>query len=83
MRKLFISGFPLDISEMELAVLVAPHGDIDTIKIVRDKKTGKCKGYAFVEMATAEGALRAAGELDGFRIKDRELTVNINPETAE
>ncbi|TWR26800.1 RNA-binding protein [Mucilaginibacter achroorhodeus] len=83
MRKLFVSGFPLEITEMELAVLIAPHGDINTIKIVRDKKTGKCKGYAFVEMATAEGATRAAGELDGLNIKDRELTVNINPDTPE
>ncbi|RFZ92864.1 RNA-binding protein [Mucilaginibacter conchicola] len=48
MKKLFVSGFPLGITELELATLIAPYGDIDTIKIVRDKKTKKCKGYAFI-----------------------------------
>ena len=39
MVKLFVGGFPLDIQEIELAQLFAPHGDISTVKIVRDKKT--------------------------------------------
>ena len=56
MIKLFVSGFPLDITEIELAKLIAPYGDIATLKIVRDKKTRICKGYAFVEMETKEGA---------------------------
>ncbi|HTE00091.1 MAG TPA: RNA-binding protein [Mucilaginibacter sp.] len=75
MIKLFIGGFPLDIPEIELAVLIAPHGDIDTLKIVRDKKTGTCKGYAFVEMKTREGAELAMEALDGQLIEDRELSV--------
>jgi RNA recognition motif-containing protein len=33
--KLFVGGFPLEIDELELAKLFAPHGDISTIKIVR------------------------------------------------
>ena len=83
MKKLFVSGFPLEITEMELAVLIAPYGDIDTIKIVRDKKTKKCKGYAFIEMMNAEGAKNAAGGLHGQYMKGRELTVNINSEPVE
>lgn len=46
--KLFVGGFPLVIDELELAKLFGPHGDISTIKIVRDKKTRICKGYAFI-----------------------------------
>jgi len=56
MVKLFVGGFPLDIDELNLAMLIAPYGDIETLKIVRDKKTRVCKGYAFVEMKTREGA---------------------------
>jgi RNA recognition motif-containing protein len=44
MTKLFIGGFPLDITELELVQLVAPYGTISTIKIVRDKQTHQCKG---------------------------------------
>jgi len=77
MVKLFVSGFPLDISELELVKLFIPHGDVATIKIVRNKKTGTCKGYAFLEMKDPEGADRAIEALDYSPIKDRMLTVKI------
>jgi RNA recognition motif-containing protein len=80
MLKLFVSGFPLDITEIELAKLIAPHGDIATLKIVRDKKTRICKGYAFVEMETKEGAEQACVALNGTPMLDRELTVKISEE---
>ncbi len=77
MVKLFVSGFPLEITEMELARLFGPHGDISTIKIVRDKQTRKCKGYAFIEMVTKEGADNAIDGLDGVEMGGRPLTVKI------
>jgi RNA recognition motif-containing protein len=80
MIKLFVSGFPLEITEMELAQLIAPHGDIATIKIVRDRQTKKCKGYAFVEMTTLTDAENAVIALDGAQLQDRELTVKISEE---
>jgi RNA recognition motif-containing protein len=77
MIKLFVGGFPLNITELELVMLVSPHGQVNTIKIVRDKKTGKCKGYAFLEMTDKEGADRAMEALDGSFMGDRQLSVNI------
>jgi RNA recognition motif-containing protein len=83
MVKLFIGGFPLEITELELAKLVAPFGDIATLKIVRDKQTRKCKGYAFIEMVTAEGADDAIRELNDVEMEGRTLTVKIaDPITA-
>jgi RNA recognition motif-containing protein len=79
--KLFVSGFPLEITEIELAKLIAPYGDIGTLKIVRDKQTRKCKGYAFVEMLTEQGAANAAAALDGLPMEDRQLTVKLSEET--
>jgi RNA recognition motif-containing protein len=80
MIKLFVGGFPLNITEMELVMMFGIHGDVDTIKIVRDKKTGTCKGYAFLEMKNKEGAERAVEALDGTFIGDRQLNVKINEE---
>lgn len=77
MVKLFVGGFPLDISEMELAQLFALHGDVATVKIVRDKKTGTCKGYAFLEMNDQESADRAIDALDYATVRDRMLTVKL------
>jgi RNA recognition motif-containing protein len=83
MVKLFVGGFPLEITELELAKLIAPFGDIATMKIVRDKQTRKCKGYAFVEMLTTEGANEAILNLDGVEMDGRALTVNISEEVPQ
>jgi RNA recognition motif-containing protein len=77
MKKLFIGGFPLDITELELVQLVSPHGSVETIKIVRDRKTGICKGYAFLEMTDLAAAENAIAMLSKTMLAGRELTLNI------
>jgi RNA recognition motif-containing protein len=73
--KLFVGGFPLDISEIELVKIFNLHGTVSTIKIVRDKKTRQCKGYAFLEMTDQAGADRSIEALDGTPMGDRFLSV--------
>jgi RNA recognition motif-containing protein len=79
MVKLFVGGFPLDLDDMELELvkLFSWHGDVSTIKIVRDKKTRVCKGYAFLEMTSRTGAEDAVIALDGTIFKERVLSVKI------
>ena len=78
--KLFVSGFPLDMTEMDIVKLFNVHATVGTIKIVRDKKTKRCKGYAFLEMTDQAGADRVIEALDGSPLGDRLLTVR---QTAE
>ncbi|MGZ3751950.1 MAG: RNA recognition motif domain-containing protein [Mucilaginibacter sp.] len=75
MVKIFVGGFPLDITEMELVQLIGPYATVSTIKIVRDKKTRTCKGYAFIEVTDQEGADRAMEALNDTKIGDRILNV--------
>ncbi|GAB3937365.1 RNA recognition motif domain-containing protein [Mucilaginibacter myungsuensis] len=77
MVKLFLGGFPLEANELELVQMVSPYCTVVTIKIVRDKKTRICKGYAFLEIETEQGAKLAVEELDGAMYKGRELKVAI------
>ncbi len=80
MVKLFFGGFPLDMSELEIVQRVALYTDVHTIKIVRDKKTKICKGYAFLEVADKAGAEQAIEALSGTQIAGRELLLNIVPD---
>ena len=80
MIKLFIGGFPLEMTELELVQLVAPYADVVTIKLVRDKKTKICKGYGFIEVADAAQAQNAIENLNGYSLGDRELSLNRVPE---
>jgi hypothetical protein len=77
MIKLFVGGFPLEMTELELVKLFNLHGDVSTIKIVRDKKTKICKGYAFIEMKDQESADNVIKALDSTLLDDRLLTVKI------
>jgi RNA recognition motif-containing protein len=80
MVKLFIGGFPLDYTELELVQLVALHGTVNTVKIVRDKKTGICKGYAFLEMKSLADANNAVEALSGRSINGQTITLKVNDE---
>lgn len=66
--------------EMALAQLISPHGAIEVMKIVRDKKTRICKGYAFIEMATEDDAVAVMAALDGEQLGDRKLSVKLADE---
>lgn len=77
MTKLFIGGFPLDMTELEIVQMVAFYVEVSTIKIIRDKKTKICKGYAFLETADPAGAEQAIAALNGTLVAGRELRLSI------
>jgi RNA recognition motif-containing protein len=77
MIKLFIGGFPLEMSELEIVQLVAFYAEVSTIKVVRDKKTKICKGYAFLEIKDRAGAEHAIEVLNGTKLAGRELRLSI------
>lgn len=82
MTKIFIGGLADNIQEMDLAILVSLHGEIDTIKIVRDRATGRCKGYAFVEIPKLADAKNIISMLNGESFKGNTLTIKISEEGA-
>ncbi len=82
MAKLFIGGISPNFTELQVAELLAIHGEIQTIKLIYDRKTKKTKGFGFVEMASSEGALNAITHLNGKTIGKRELQLNLVEEES-
>ncbi|MFD2286731.1 RNA-binding protein [Pedobacter petrophilus] len=82
MNKLFVGGLADNIQEMDLAIFVSLHGKIDTIKVVRDRATGKCKGYAFIEVASLDDAKNIISMLNGETFKGNVITVKLSEEVA-
>lgn len=78
MTKLFVGGLRPDISEMDLAMLIGLYGNIETIKVVRDRATNKCKGYAFVEMLKLDDAQKVISVLNGESYKGNVLNIKIS-----
>jgi len=82
MTKLFVGGLRPDVSEMDLAMLIGLYCNIETIKVVRDRATHKCKGYAFVETLKADDAQKVVSILNGESFKGNTLTIKISLDGA-
>lgn len=73
--KLIVLNLPRDFSEDELAKLFKKYGNIKACNLVMDDKTGKSKGFGFVEMALEHEAVIAIKELHGSAINKRTIRV--------
>ena len=75
-RKLYVGNLPYSTDETELQDLFSKAGTVESVRVMRDPATGRARGFAFVEMATDEEAVKAASEFNQFQMGGRALTVN-------
>jgi cold-inducible RNA-binding protein len=75
-RKLYVGNLPFNTDETQLQDLFAQAGTVDTVSVVRDRETGRARGFAFVEMASDEDAQKAINQLNSYQLEGRALTVN-------
>jgi RNA recognition motif-containing protein len=76
-KKLFVGNLPFDVNDADLATVLGVAGKVESAKIVVNKKTGRSKGYGFVEMATEEMAQEAVSKFEGATLNERPITVQI------
>ena len=76
MKNLYVGNLPHATNEAELRTIFETHGAIAKISLVTDRDTGRSRGFAFVEMASAAEADKAMAALNGTEIGGRTLTVN-------
>ncbi len=74
-KKIYVGNISFKATEEDLKELFAQSGEVESVKIITDKHTGNPKGFAFVEMATEEGAGKAINALNGTNFMDRTLSV--------
>lgn len=82
MNKVYVGNLPYQVTEEELQSTFEGCGDIDTIRIIKDRDTGRSKGFAFVSFVTADSAQNALS-LDGNDLSGRNIKVNIARERTE
>ena len=74
--KLYVGNLAFQTSSNELQELFAQAGTVESANVVEDRDTGRSRGFAFVEMATQEGAAAAIEQFNGKEFGGRALTVN-------
>jgi RNA recognition motif-containing protein len=74
--KLFVGNLSFNATQEQLQDLFAAHGTVVEVDVIKDKFSGRPRGFAFVSMETKEAADAAVQALNGKEIDGRALTVN-------
>ena len=75
--KLYVGNLSYDTTEDGLRTAFAQAGTVVSVDMIKDRDTGRMKGFAFVTMTTVEEAQQAIKLLDGKALDGRDLKVNV------
>ncbi len=81
-KSLYVGNLPFKATEDEIRGLFAQYGEVQSVKLVTDRETGRPRGFGFVEMED-NGAMAAIEALDGKEFGGRNLKVNEARERQE
>lgn len=82
-KKLFVGNLPFAVTDFELEDLFKGYGDVTSAKVIVDRRTGRSRGYGFVEMGTEALAEQAIEGLNGSELKGRPINVSFAREESE
>jgi RNA recognition motif-containing protein len=74
--KLYVGNLSFRTTSEELKEAFGAAGTVESASVIEDRDTGRSRGFAFVEMATAEEAAAAIEQFNGKEFGGRNLTVN-------
>ncbi len=73
---IYVGNLPFSASEDEVREAFGAYGEVSSVALIKDKVTGKPRGFGFVEMPNSAEAEQAINELNGKDFKGRNLVVN-------
>ncbi|MCP2619987.1 RNA-binding protein [Candidatus Aminicenantes bacterium AC-334-K16] len=73
---IYVGNLNYRMSEDSLRKLFEQYGEVVSAKIIKDRMTGRSRGFGFVEMSDSEEANEAIRSLDGKEVEGRNLRVN-------
>ncbi len=76
MPSIYVGNLSYTTTEDDLRQAFAQYGKVSGVNIVKDRDTGRPRGFAFVEMADGKEATTAIKELNLREISGRSITVN-------
>ncbi len=81
---IYIGNIPYSIKDQELADVFQEFGQVESAKVIVDKKTKRSKGYGFVTMTNEADEDVAVNDMNGKEIGGRKVKVSkANPKKEE
>jgi cold-inducible RNA-binding protein len=75
-NKLYVGNLGYGIGDSDLEKLFTTYGSVRSAQVIKDRDTGRSKGFGFVEMGSDQEAQAALTALNGKEIDGRTLAVN-------
>jgi len=76
MTNIYVGNLPWSTTEDQLRDTFAAYGAVSSVAIIKDRNTGRSRGFGFVEMDSADEARAAINGLNGTELDGRDLKVN-------
>jgi cold-inducible RNA-binding protein len=74
--RIYVGNLSFHTDEQQVQELFAPLGQVDSVRLIRDRETGQSRGFGFVEMTDDAAGRAACQTLDQKEFEGRRLTVN-------
>jgi RNA recognition motif-containing protein len=74
--KLYVGNLSFDMTDEELGEAFSEYGEIVSAVVVKDRVSGRSRGFGFVEFSREESAQNAKEAMNGKDLKGRTLRVD-------
>jgi RNA recognition motif-containing protein len=76
LKNIFVGNLDFGATEDTIRTMFEAHGAVERVSLMKDRDTGRSRGFAFVEMTNASEADQAIEALNGTNLGGRALNVN-------
>ena len=80
---IFVGNLDYKVDENDLVDVFEEYGSVNEVKIIKDKLSGRSKGFGFVIMNDPAEGKKAINELNGATFENRKMVVNEAREKKE
>lgn len=74
---IYVGNLSYRLEEEDLKAAFEQYGEVNSIRIIMDRETGRSKGFGFVEMADEAAGNAAVEALEGTELEGRNLRVSV------
>ncbi|HLA23258.1 MAG TPA: RNA-binding protein [Candidatus Nanoarchaeia archaeon] len=74
--KVYVGNLPFNVDDDKLLKIFEAYGEVEEATVLKDKFSGRSKGFGFVTFKNDENAQKAIGEMNDKEVEGRKLKVN-------
>jgi RNA recognition motif-containing protein len=81
--KVYVGNLSYNTTENDLRALFSEVGSVASVALIKDRDTGRSKGFAFIEMSSQVEAEAAISRFNRYMVGGREMKVNLARERED